>query len=58
MALALVLFAIATAGLIAPDHSAHQRTGQSDSGIGQLLGEALAGLQKFGYFLFHHIYER
>ena len=37
----------------------HQRTGQSDSGIGQLLGEALAGLQKFGDpNIFHHMYER
>ena len=36
----------------------NQRTGQSDSRVGHLFGEAFAGLQKFGCFLFHHIDER
>jgi hypothetical protein len=57
--MAFAFFAITTAGLIAPDHTTHQRTGQSVRGVWHLLGEALAGLQKFGNgFGFHHIYER
>jgi hypothetical protein len=59
MAFAFALFAMTTAGLIATDHTTHQRTGQSDRGVRHLLREAFAGLQKFGNgFVFHHIYER
>ena len=58
VAFPLVLFAIATARLIAADHPAHERARQGDARIGHLFDQTLPQLNELGEFVFHHIHER
>src|SRR5580658_3388180 len=58
VALARILFATSASRLVAADHAFHERTRESNGGVGYPLSETLAGLGNAFSPIFHHITER
>src|SRR5664279_5434566 len=54
--LTFAFFAMAAAGLVAANHSFHERTRHDEGGIGSLPREAFAGIHDAFNLIFHHIY--